>query len=864
MDKKRGQGLVEFALILPLFLLLMMGIIEFSYAFIVYTGVFNAAREGTRYGMVNPFDRASIQIAAEQKLLLVDPYQVDVGVSYDEGPDSDPTGVFTDTTQVQLGDRVRVHVVYDLPTITPLIRPFASSFHIESRAARTIVSEGTFSLHGGTGGGGVDTDGDGVYDRFDNCPDTPNPDQADIDGDGLGDVCDPSSALIDIGASVDPQIAYSGDPVDFTYTITNTGDLELTNVVITDSLGNTVNIGSLPAGATTASLVTENIDATTTNHVYVSGRNVGGTATDSDSVEVTIIGPALDLSVWVSPQTVWKGESVTFSYTVENTGDATLSDVTVTDSLGSALAPVTLAPGETATWDVTYEPEATMTNDILASGTDPIGGTVSDDESVTVYVEFAPIVIHEPLKEGRTVVTGTAQAGETVQIRDLDSDTFPTVSTTVLEDGSFRFEELPALIGGHVIVVEGYTEYDSAMVMPLAPIVLDAPCHDDIYVTGQAAPDETITLSIDNTSYQANTTVDADGTFTFTLPSDQPLQTGQVIVVSGYSKSDSATVTGCGRVDAYIAISPTCGPEGQMTITVRGYNWPTQAIKQIGIHWDDYGNRVGTINPATSEFIEEIQVDVTTGAHTVWARTEKNTGDPVGDVQDGATLISPCPAPNLVVTDLQLLTTEPISTYQLLDFSVTVANIGTLPVNSLFWVDVDDTEPTTQTTGLGWGAISSLGTGSSTTITITTESGLETLGTHQIWAFADSRGDVSETDETDNVYGPVSVTVSLTGTAPITDTPTSTATIQGETWVSLSGVPVPHDRATVECRDTEGNLVASTISDENARYTLSGLSPGTYTVMGEAWIDGKRYSNVYDVTLSEGETMTLFIIMYED
>lgn len=42
----------------------------------------------------------------------------------------------------------------------------------------------------------MDTDLDGVNDDLDNCPNTPNPDQADTDGDGIGDCCDDGPPVV--------------------------------------------------------------------------------------------------------------------------------------------------------------------------------------------------------------------------------------------------------------------------------------------------------------------------------------------------------------------------------------------------------------------------------------------------------------------------------------------------------------------------------------------------------------------------------------------------------------------------------------------------------------------------------------------
>ncbi|MCG8407535.1 MAG: thrombospondin type 3 repeat-containing protein [Phycisphaerales bacterium] len=48
-----------------------------------------------------------------------------------------------------------------------------------------------------------DCDGDGVQNSQDNCPDDSNPSQADFDGDGLGDVCDPDIDGDGVGNTAD-------------------------------------------------------------------------------------------------------------------------------------------------------------------------------------------------------------------------------------------------------------------------------------------------------------------------------------------------------------------------------------------------------------------------------------------------------------------------------------------------------------------------------------------------------------------------------------------------------------------------------------------------------------------------------------
>src|SRR5439155_17951438 len=53
--KSKAQGLLEFALILPILLMVLFGIIDMGWIAFNFSQVYNATREATRYGSVPGF-----------------------------------------------------------------------------------------------------------------------------------------------------------------------------------------------------------------------------------------------------------------------------------------------------------------------------------------------------------------------------------------------------------------------------------------------------------------------------------------------------------------------------------------------------------------------------------------------------------------------------------------------------------------------------------------------------------------------------------------------------------------------------------------------------------------------------------------
>ncbi len=146
-----GQGFLEFALALPIFLLLLMGVFEFGRLLAVVSSVYTAAREGARYGSAAgtegtpggvPYywDCAGIRAAARRVGFFAGLKDSDIQIGYDNTT-ADTVDINTlyhceNYPAVHLGDRIVVNV-----STTFRFLFFGQSFPISSQSARTLLTQ---------------------------------------------------------------------------------------------------------------------------------------------------------------------------------------------------------------------------------------------------------------------------------------------------------------------------------------------------------------------------------------------------------------------------------------------------------------------------------------------------------------------------------------------------------------------------------------------------------------------------------------------------------------------------------------------------------------------------------------------------
>ena len=201
-----------------------------------------------------------------------------------------------------------------------------------------------------------------------------------------------------------PEAGYAlGDTVSYKITVTNDGNLTITDITVTDELtGDEWKIASLAPNESedfeTSYTVTE---ADILAGEVVNVATAKGTSPDPDEPDVPVT-PGKDpepteekdshltvtkvtTSTPANGKTYGLGETITYRITVKNDGNVTISDITVTDTvkgykaedITKLLDKTELAPGETAT--ATFEHVVTeqdilagsVKNEATATGTDP-------------------------------------------------------------------------------------------------------------------------------------------------------------------------------------------------------------------------------------------------------------------------------------------------------------------------------------------------------------------------------------------------------------------------------------------------------------------------------------------------------------
>jgi hypothetical protein len=209
----------------------------------------------------------------------------------------------------------------------------------------------------------------------------------------------------DANAAPGPEIA-AGSPVLWEYQVTNTGNVALSNVTVTDDKGVAV---SCPK---TSLAIGESMTCTGhgvaqacqyTNLGTVTGATPSGqilTASDPSHyfgkthpailIETAVNGQDADTPK--GPE-IAAGSPVSFTSIVQNTGDVTLTGIQVTDSKGVVLiCPKTsLTPGESMTCTGTGIAQSGQYSSVgTATGNGACGDHVSDDDPVNYYGTTPP------------------------------------------------------------------------------------------------------------------------------------------------------------------------------------------------------------------------------------------------------------------------------------------------------------------------------------------------------------------------------------------------------------------------------------------------------------------------------------------
>jgi LPXTG-site transpeptidase (sortase) family protein len=291
----------------------------------------------------------------------------------------------------------------------------------------------------------------------------------------------------------------AGDNVSYSFTVENTGNVTLNSISLVDAKcnsgptyqsGDTSNGGLLDVTETwtftcTHTLTQADIDDTThqiTNTATVTSKvpdgGTGPTDTDTKTVPLTA-APGINLvksedhSTFSNP--VMAGDNVSYSFTVENTGNITLNSISLEDA--KCDTGPTYQSGDTAntglldvteTWIFTCTHTLTLadinfgsiTNTADVSGKSPTDEVVNDRDEITISLEASPLLgIAKRVIEGPSETSpGTWEVTFSFVVRNFGNVTLKNIQVT--DDLTNTFVTPPSVITPTTFTILSVTSTD--------------------------------------------------------------------------------------------------------------------------------------------------------------------------------------------------------------------------------------------------------------------------------------------------------------------------------------------------------------------------------------------------------------------
>jgi LPXTG-motif cell wall-anchored protein len=252
----------------------------------------------------------------------------------------------------------------------------------------------------------------------------------------------------------DDYSVYVGEDVTYTITVTNTGDVDLDYVYVSDEQLDYSDSVNIPVGGSFSHSITTSYDSTgtKTNTARADYEGEGGYISVEDSVDVEVrrrSTPSRDYEMELEKEADGDfyevGDTITYTITIENTGDTRLTDIVIEDDMtGFETTLDYLNPGESREFTTTYVAQESDVGDLTNTATaeDDRAGTEEATEVVTVedIPESVPGT-YEMTIEKTAMTEGDIFSGDMVEFTIVVTNTGDEILENILvEDDMVDFE----------------------------------------------------------------------------------------------------------------------------------------------------------------------------------------------------------------------------------------------------------------------------------------------------------------------------------------------------------------------------------------------------------------------------------------